>query len=79
METLYLVTYVRHNKKTGGVAYKTEIATPDLAEARNKYHALFAEYAKKESDFDFVSVILTDSFGNRLDGEYWEENVEAEV
>lgn len=72
METLFLVTYVRHNKETGGVAYKTELATPDLAEARKKYHALLGEYTKNPT-FDFVSVIITDSYGNRIEGEYWQE------
>ena len=72
MNVMYLVTYFRHNKTTGGNAYKTELATESLDEAKKKYHALLGEYIDNPT-FDFVSVIITDSFGNRIMGEYWQE------
>lgn len=72
MNVMYLVTYFRHNKTTGGNAYKTELATESLDKAKKKYHALLGEYIDNPS-FDFVSVVITDSFGNKIDGEYWAE------
>ena len=72
MNVMYLVTYFRHNKTTGGNAYKTELATESLDEAKKKYHALLGEYIDNTT-FDFISVIITDSFGNRIMGEYWDE------
>lgn len=72
METMYLVTYFRHNKTTGGNAYKTELATESLDEAKKKYHALLGEFIDNPT-YDFASVAITDSFGNKIDSEYWEE------
>lgn len=75
MNSLYLVTYVRHNKETGGLAYKTELATESLAEAKKKYHALMAEYTDNPT-FDFASVVITDAYTNRVMGEFYEEEEE---
>ena len=72
MNVMYLVTYFRHNKTTGGNAYKTELATESLDEAKKKYHALLGEHIDSAT-FDFVSVIIIDNFGNRIMGEYWAE------
>lgn len=69
METLYLVTYVRHNKETGGIVYKTEIATNNLKEAKKKYHALLGEFIDNPT-FDFVCVMINDSYGNRIMAEW---------
>lgn len=66
---LYLVTYVRHNALTNGLAYKVEKATPDINEAKQKYHALCAEFFYKP-EFDAVSVFITDFFGNRIDSDW---------
>lgn len=72
MEVLYLVAYTRHNKSTGGVAYKTDFASSNLSEAKKKYHALLGEFIANET-YDFASVILYDSFGNTIMHEYWAE------
>ena len=72
MNVMYLVTYFRHNKTTGGNAYKTELATESLDEAKKKYHTLLGEYINSDT-FDFASIVITDNFGNRIEGEYWEE------
>lgn len=66
---LYLVIYVRHNKSTGGMAYKVDFASPSLSEAKKKYHAICGEYFDSV-DFDFVSVVLIDAFGNKIAGDY---------
>lgn len=72
METMYFVDYKRHNATTGGWAYKTELGTKSLSEAKKKYHALLAEYEGGET-FDFVSVTLSDMRGNKIMSEYWPE------
>lgn len=72
METMYLVSYFRHNKETGGNAYKTELATKKLSEAKKKYHTLLAEYTDNPT-FDFASVSITDCFGNSIQNEFWQE------
>ena len=72
METMYLVTYFRHNKTTGGNSYKVELATNDLREAKKKYHALLGEFSDTET-FDFVMCMITDTYGNKIDSAYDEE------
>ena len=72
MNVMYLVTYFRHNKTTGANAYKTELSTESLDEAKKKYHSLLGDCIDNPT-FDFISVIITDSFGNRIIGEYWQE------
>ena len=74
MELMYLVSYFRHNKTTGGNAYKTELATNDRAEALKKYHALLGEFIANPA-YDFVSVSIADSFGNPIQHEFWEEEI----
>lgn len=66
---LYLVTYVRHNAETGGVAYKVDSAFESLTEAKKKYHAICGNDFNS-STFDFVSVFITDAFGNKIDADY---------
>lgn len=72
METMYLVSYFRHNKTTGGNAYKTELATTDLAEAKKKYYALLGEFIENPT-YDFASVRLDDMYGNKIMSDYWAE------
>lgn len=71
MKMMYLVTYYRHNKTTGGNAYKTELATEDLTEAKEKYYELQSQYYHKET-FDFASVVITDMYGNKIMGDYYD-------
>lgn len=75
MNTMYLVTIFRHNKVSGGNYYKTELATPDKREAMKKYHTLLSENTVGDT-FDFVMVIVTDSYGNKIESEYDEEIIE---
>ena len=65
---LYLVTKVRHNAETGGLVYKTELATENLSEAKKKFHALCEDF--DNPTFDFVSVFITDAFGNKIVADY---------
>lgn len=77
MEIMYLVTHYHHNAKTGGRDYKTDLATPSLAEAKKKYHALLGNYYDSDT-FDYFMVEITDSFSNRIDGEYWQAEAQPE-
>ena len=75
METMYLVSYFRHNASTGGVAYKTELATTSLDAAKEKFHALCGEYFNKET-FDFASVAVTDNLQNVIMKDYYQKVTE---
>lgn len=78
METMYLVSYFRHNKSTGGNAYKVELATTDISEAKKKYHALLGEYIAN-STYDYAMVEIHDSFGNPIMHEYWMEQTATPI
>lgn len=69
MEPMFLVTIFRHNKISGGNYYKTELATNDRREAKKKYHTLLADNTVGDT-FDFVMVMITDSYGNKIISEY---------
>lgn len=71
METMYFVTYFRRNGSTKAWAYKVELGTKSIDEAKKKFHALMGEYIGGDT-FDFVTVSLTDMFGNVIQSENWE-------
>lgn len=73
LELRYFVDYKRHNATTEGWAYKTELGTTSLDEAKKKYHALLGEFVNGDT-FDFVCVTLTDMFGNKIMSEYWQKS-----
>lgn len=70
---IYTVSYVRHNKKEDTYAYKTDFASENIDEAIKKYYALLGEFTGGDT-FDAVTLILADSFGNRIKVETWEEH-----
>lgn len=72
METMYFVDYKRHNKTSNAWAYKTELGTTSIDEAKKKFHALMGEYIGGDT-FDFVTVSLTDMFGNVIMCESWKK------
>lgn len=74
MEKMYFVDYKRHNATTGQWAYKTELGTTSLDEAKKKFHALLGDWIDGDT-FDFVCVVITDKFGNTLKTEYWEKSI----
>jgi len=73
----YFVSWYIHNKENDGWAYKVENKYDDLASAKKAYHAQLANYIDSPV-YDNVAVILTDSYGNRIMGEYWVAPVEPE-
>lgn len=75
METMYFVDYKRHNASSDAWAYKTELGTKSIDEAKKKFHALMGEYIGGDT-FDFVCVTLSDMFGNVIASEYWEKATE---
>lgn len=74
MENRYFVDYKRHNASTDAWAYKIELGTTNLDEAKKKFHALMGEYIGGDT-FDFVCVSLTDMFGNVIKSEFWQKEV----
>ena len=66
----YFVSWYLHNKENDGWAYKVENKYLDLDSAKKAYHTLLGNYVGS-SVYDSVAVILTDSLGNRIQGEFW--------
>lgn len=75
METRYFVDYKLHNSKNDSWAYKTTKNTIDLSEAKKDYHYQLSTYIDNV-DFDHVSVVLSDMFGNVIMSECWQKPVE---
>ena len=67
----YFVSWYLHNKENDGWAYKVENKYLDLDSAKKAYHTLLGNYVGS-SVYDSVAVMLTDSFGNRIMGEFWQ-------
>ena len=68
---MYFVSWYLHNKENDGWAYKVENKYLDLDSAKKAYYTLLGNYVGS-SVYDSVSVMLTDSFGNRIMGEFWQ-------
>lgn len=78
-KTEYFVDFKLHNKTNDGWAFKTTLHTDDLTKAKKEYHHELDTYIGQK-DFDVVTVILSDMYGNSLMKETWvapEEPAEA--
>ena len=77
METMYFVSWYIHNKTEN--AWNATIVDKynDLSAAKKSYHEQLAMYINGD-DFDNVSVLLTDSYGNKLMGEWWTNYIPPE-
>lgn len=77
MEVIYFVSWYIHNK-TEDVWNATIVDQyNDLSAAKKSYHTQLSMYINDEN-FDSVAVLLTDSYGNRIMGEYWTNYVAPE-
>lgn len=74
---VFFVTYNRHNATTGGWAYKTELMTENLAEAKKKFHQLMGDNMET-STFDHVSVMIHDAYNNIIKHDEWDREIEVE-
>ena len=74
MENTYFVTYKLFNGETNGWAYKFELKTNDLEQAKRKYHELLSTYIDKYP-YTHISIALTDAFDNVLMKEYWQKEI----
>ena len=74
MDTMYFVDYKRHNATSNAWAYKTELGTTSIDEAKKKYHALLGDFVGGDT-FDFVQVTLSDMYGNKIMSEFWQKSV----
>lgn len=70
MKTMYFVSWYIHNKASNEWNATIVDKYDDLSAAKKSYHEQLAMYINGE-DFDSVAVLLTDSYGNRIMGEYW--------
>lgn len=65
METKFFVDYTVHNKKTGAWAHSSSGSYDDIISAQRKWGSeidrLFGS-----ADFDFVSVVVTNIYGDTL-------------
>ena len=77
METMYFVSWYIHNKKTNEWNATIVDKYNDLSAAKKSYHEQLAMYINGD-DFDSVSVLLTDSYGNLKMGEWWTNYVAPE-
>ena len=67
----YFVSYYIHNGVNDGWDYKVIASYTDFGAAKKAYHSKLAEFIGG-STYDKVSVLLTDSYSNIKDSEYWE-------
>ena len=74
-EMRYFVDYKLHNAKNDGWAFKTTKNTTDFDEAKKDYHTQLSLYIGGTT-YDFVQVTLSDMYGNKIMGEYWQKPVE---
>lgn len=77
METMYFVSWYIHNKKNNEWNATIVDKYDDLSAAKKSYHEQLAMYINGD-DFDSVVVLLTDSYGNRINGEWWSNYVSPE-
>ena len=70
METMYFVSWYIHNKTNNTWSGVIVDQYSNLSAATKEYHRQLSMYIDDEQ-FDSVAVILTDSYGNRLKGEFW--------
>lgn len=77
MEKMYFVSWYIHDKKKKEWNAMIVDKYDDLSAAKKSYHEQLAMYINGE-DFDSVAVLLTDSYGNRIMGEYWTNYVAPE-
>lgn len=75
LDTVYFVSWYIHNKTEGAWNGTIVDKFDNLSAAKKSYHSQLSMYID-DPDFDSVAVILTDSFGNRLMGEWWEPEKE---
>lgn len=79
-KTEYFVDFKLHNKTNGGWAFKTTLHTDSLPKAKKEYHNLLTTYGDSK-EFDIVTVVLSDMYGNPIlhETDIMEEPVEAEA
>lgn len=71
----YFVSWYLHNKENDGWAYKVVNKYDTLDKAKKQYYAELANYVDSTA-FDMVSVMLTDSYGNKIQSDFWTNYVE---
>ena len=70
LNTMYFVSWYIHNKDNGDWAGTIVDKYTDISAAKKSYHSQLAMYID-DPQFDSVSVMLTDSYGNKIMSEWW--------
>lgn len=76
LETIYLVSWCIHNKSENAWNATIVDQYTDISAAKKAYHGQLSMYIDDPS-FDSVSVMLTDSYGNKIMSEWWAPEAEA--
>lgn len=77
MEKKYYVDWTSHNSETGAWNYKQTKQFDDLSAAKKEFFNALGTYIAY-GKLDFFMAILYDSYGNKIDSEFWDVRVEPE-
>ncbi len=70
IDTCYLVVYLIHNGQNNAWDYRISGRFDDLGLAKKEYFLKLSQFVGSDV-YDNVAVMLLDSYGNRIDGEWW--------
>lgn len=70
VNTCYLVVYLIHNGQSNAWDYKITGRFDDLGLAKKEYFSKLSQFVGGDV-YDNVAVMLLDSFGNKIDSEWW--------
>lgn len=77
LETIYLVSWCIHNKSENVWNATIVDQYTSISAAKKAYHGQLSMYID-DPNFDSVSVMLTDSYGNKIMSEWWAPTEEPE-
>lgn len=78
METMYFVLWFIHNSDTDNWEGTIVDKYSDVSAARKEYHRQLSMYIDEEQ-FDSVAVVLMDSYGNKIENDYWTSYVPVDT
>ena len=77
MNTEYFVDFATHNGKSDSWNFKQTKKFEDLSAAKKEFHSILSTYIQY-GDLDHVVAIIWDMYGNKVDSEFWQKEVEPE-
>jgi len=70
VNTCYLVVYLIHNGQNNAWDYRISGRFDNLSLAKKEYFLKLSQFVGSDV-YDNVAVMILDSYGNRIDGEWW--------